>query len=88
MAGKTIDERIAELEAKENRLKQQKKKLLAEQSKRERNARTKRLVEIGATVESILGRPIEKEELPKLQRFLQQQEERGSYFSKAMNKDE
>ena len=30
---KTIDERLADIEAKENRLKQQKKKLKAEQSK-------------------------------------------------------
>jgi len=55
MANKTIDERIAEIEAKENRLKQQKKKLKAEQSKQARNARTKRLIEVGAIVEKALG---------------------------------
>ena len=38
-----------------------------------------------ATVEKVLGRPIEQEELPKLLNFLKQQEERGQYFSKAMN---
>lgn len=55
MAKKTIDERIADIEARENKLKQQKKKLKAEQSKQARNARTKRLIEVGAIVEKALG---------------------------------
>lgn len=55
MSTRSIEERLAEIEAKENRLKQQKKKLKAEQSKKARNARTKRLIEIGAIVEKALG---------------------------------
>ena len=50
----------------------------------ERKKRTKRLIEVGAAVESVLKQPIEKEDLPKLIHFLEQQEERGNYFSKAM----
>lgn len=67
MANKSIDERIADIEARENRLKQQKKKLKAEQSKQARNARTKRLIEVGAIVEKAIGiefdTPEKKEQL-------------------------
>ena len=85
MANRSISDRLTAIEEKENKLKQQKKKLKAEQAKQARNARTKRLIEIGAEVESVLGRPIEREELPKLRAFLQQQEDRGRFFSKWMN---
>lgn len=81
----TIDERIEKLQKKQAQLKAQEKKLKSVKSQKERKARTKRLIEIGASVESILGRPIEKEDLPNLIRFLQIQEQRGHWFSKAMN---
>lgn len=58
------------------------------ENEKERKARTKRLIEIGASVESVLGRPIEKEDLPKLIAFLKTQEERGQFFSKAMARSE
>lgn len=74
----TIDERIEKLEEKKEQLNQQVKQL---------KARTKRLIEIGAAVESVLGRPIEKDDLPNLIKFLKDQEDRGRWFSKAMNKD-
>lgn len=45
------------------------------------------MIEIGAAVESVLNRPIEHDELPKLIEFLKDQEDRGRWFSKAMNKD-
>jgi len=35
----------------------------------------------------VLGRPIEKDDLPNLIKFLEDQENRGRWFSKAMNKD-
>ena len=44
-------------------------------------------MKIGAAVESVLGRPIEKDDLPNLIKFLKDQEDRGRWFSKAMNKD-
>lgn len=85
MAQISIDERIAKLQEKQKQLKAQEKALKAKQSAEERKKRTKRLIEIGATVENVLGRPIEQSDLPKLKDFLEQQEKRGNYFSKAMN---
>lgn len=85
MAKISIDERIAKLQEKQKQLKAQEKALKAKQSAEERKKRTKRLIEVGATVESVLGRPIEQFDLPKLKEFLEQQEKRGNYFSKAMN---
>lgn len=95
MASKTIDERIADIEARENRLKQQKKKLKAKQSKQARNARTKRLIEVGAIVEKALGMeldtPEKKEKL--LQILVQERRGRdnstytyGSYFHDQIDK--
>lgn len=74
-------------EEEKEQLNQQVKQLKARKSQEERKARTKRLIEIGAAVESVLGRPIEHDELPKLIDFLKTQEQRGHFFSKAMNKD-
>lgn len=71
---------------RKEQLNQQVKQLKARKSQEERKARTKRLIEIGASVESVLGRPIEHDELPKLIDFLKTQEQRGHFFSKAMNK--
>ena len=62
----------------------QKKLLQKKEAEENRKARTKRLIMIGAEVEKILGRPIEEHDLPKLRRFLESQEIRGCYFSKAM----
>ena len=83
---KPLEERIAELKKRQAQLKAQEKALKAKQSQAERKARTKRLIEIGGAVESVLGSPIEKDDLPKLINFLRQQEDRGEYFSKAMEK--
>lgn len=81
------EERIAELDKKIEQIKAQKKAILQREKQAERKARTKRLIEIGGAVESVLGQPIEKEDLPKLINFLKQQEERGHYFSKAMQNE-
>lgn len=82
---KSIDEKLAELEVQKNQLKEKEKRLKAQQKEQDRKARTKRLIEIGATVENVLGRPIYNDDLPKLKAFLEQQEYRGKFFSKAMN---
>lgn len=84
---RSLDERILELQEKQKQLKAQEKALKNQQSQTERKARTKRLIEIGAVVESVLGKPIEKEDLPKLKAFIELQEQRGNWFSKAMNSD-
>jgi hypothetical protein len=81
---RSIDERISELQEKQKQLKEQERKLKAQQSQAERKKRTKRLIEIGATVESVLGKSINENDLPKLKEFLEQQEQRGNWFSKAM----
>ena len=80
----SIDERLEKLKKQKEELKAKEKKLLAQKASAERKKRTKRLIEVGAAVESVLKQPIEKEDLPKLINFLEQQEERGNYFSKAM----
>lgn len=83
-----IDEKDDQIEKKLQELKQlqaQKKKLESRKRSDDEKARVHRLIEVGATVESVLGRPIEHDELDKLLFFLKDQEERGKYFSKAMN---
>ena len=64
----------------------QKKQLEKRRKEEERKIRTHRLIEIGAAVESVLGRCIELEEIPKLIAFLNKQEANGKFFSKAMQK--
>ena len=59
------------------------KRKKAEESKK----RTHRLCQIGGAVESVLGCPIEEEDLPKLIGFLKRQETNGKFFSKAMQKE-
>lgn len=82
----TTEEKIAKLREKQAQLKAQEKQLLAKEREKERKARTKRLIEIGGTVESVLGRPIEKEDLPLLIAFLQRQGTHGNYFLNAMKR--
>lgn len=84
MAERTIEERIAELQKKQEKYKAIERALKARKTQDERKARTKRLIEIGGAVESVLGKEIKKEDLPKLISFLKQQEERGQFLSKAM----
>lgn len=69
MAARSFEERLADIEAKENALKLKKKKLKAEQSKKERNARTKRLIEVGAIVEKYCG---EIQDLEAWSRYIEQ----------------
>lgn len=63
----------------------QEKKIITQEKAKERKLRTKRLIEIGGTAESILGRPFQDDDLQKFANFLKQQEARGNYYSKAMN---
>lgn len=58
-----LQEKIASLQARE-------KALAAKEKQKERKARTKRLIEIGAVVESVAGHPIEKEQLEKFKQWL------------------
>lgn len=56
---KSLAQRIADLEAREEQLKQQKRKLLSEQSRKERNARTKRFCNMGGAIQTIIGYDID-----------------------------
>ena len=58
-----LQEKIAQLQAKE--------KALAQKDKlQERKARTKRLIEVGAVVEFVVGHPIEKDKLENFKLWL------------------
>ena len=90
---KTYEERIQEkalrietLAQELTRYEAQKKQLEKRKKEEERKIRTHRLIEIGAAEESVLGRCIELEEIPKLIAFLNKQEANGKFFSKAMQK--
>jgi len=87
MKRKTVEEREADLKDLREQIKkmQNKAKEMAKRNKvQERKERTKRLIEIGAVVESVYGKGIEKELLPYLEKFLEGQNERGNYFTKAL----
>lgn len=82
----TVEERIEKLKQRQAQLKAQEKKLLAQKSKAERNARTKRLIEVGAIVEKAIGieldTPEKKEKLQKI--LLQERQARnGNTYSYA-----
>jgi len=88
---KSYNERIDDIQKKMEQLKAQEKALKQKRSADERKQRTKRLIEIGGAVESVLKKSlgeydglIEKEDIPTLISYLQGQEDRGQYFSKAI----
>ena len=84
MARKTDEERLAELKQKREALLADERKIRSRVAKKERNARTKRLIEIGATIEAALGYEVTAEMLPQLSNFIKQQEERGKFVSHAL----
>ena len=91
---KTYEERIRALEKKEQESIEATKKLIAQRKELEKSKkaeeskkRTHRLCQIGGAVESVLGCPIDEEDLPKLIGFLKRQETNGKFFSKAMQKE-
>ena len=67
---RSAEERIAELDKKIEQIKAQKKAILQREKQAERKARTKRLIEVGAIIESTLGiefdNPAKKEKLQQL----------------------
>ena len=56
---KNIDEQIAKTQAQINQLTNKKKRLISEQKQAERKKRTKRLIERGAILESVIGNAAE-----------------------------
>ena len=78
IALKSYEERIAELDAKREKkekelaqLKAKQKKLQQQQKALERKARTKRLIETGALIESVLGRPVEQEDIEPIKQLIE-----------------
>ena len=92
---KSYEERLLEMERREQeslekakKYAAQKRELQMRQKAEESKKRTHRLCVIGGAVESVLGCPIEEEDIPKLIGFLKRQEANGRYFSKAMQKEQ
>ena len=75
---KSYEERIAELDAKREQkekelaqLKAKQKKLQQQKNALDRKARTKRLIETGAMIESFLGRPVEQEDIEPIKQLIE-----------------
>ena len=93
-SSKSYEERLLEMEKREQeslekakRYAAQKRELQKRQKAEESRKRTHRLCQIGGAVESVLGCPIEEEDIPKLIGFLRRQEANGRFFTKAMQKE-
>ena len=85
MSQRSFDERIAELQKRQEQLKAQERDLRKRHSEEERKKRTRRLIELGGIVESVLGRPTTDQDKVRFMYFLKLQEKNGGFFSKAMN---
>lgn len=77
-------ERLQKMLEKAKQYEAQLKMLEAKKKEQERKDRAHRLIEVGGAVESVLEHPIEKEDIPQLIFFLQDLENQGHLFSKAM----
>ena len=69
--GRAAHDKKGELDQKMEQIKAQKKAILQKEKAQQKQAQIKRLFAVGAAVESVLGRPIEREEIPKLIEFLE-----------------
>ena len=89
---KSFEEKLSDIEEKEKQLKEQKKRLIAQHSQAERKKRTKRLIELGGAVCKVLnestveGDVMNDTDVSDLIKFLQSQNDRGDYFTKAMHR--
>ena len=85
---RSIHERREEIKAQIEKLQAKEKELAVRDKAQERKARTKRLIEIGAVVESVYGKPLEKDKLVYLKRFLEFMETRNHFFTVAVSEGE
>lgn len=85
MVRKSYDERLDEIKKKQEQLQARECELKKRKSEEDRKKRTKRLIELGGIVESVLGRPTTDEDKIRLLNFLKKQETNGKYFTNAMN---
>ncbi len=91
----SLDERVTdkkrqldELLKKAKQYEAQLKRLESQKKEEDRKARAHRLIEVGASVESVIGQPIEKEKLPVLIAFLRDIEARDHSLSVALGLNE
>ena len=75
-----IDEKLLRTEQKEKQLQARCRKKENEIKYKNRKQRTHRLIEIGAEVESILGRQIPKEDLPAFREYMKRAEKELGTF--------
>lgn len=66
MTNRPFEKKIEEMKKKQEEYKAREKQYRARQSQAERKVRTKRLIEVGAVVESLVGQPVDKDKLPSL----------------------
>lgn len=85
MAQKSYDEKLEAIPKKKEQLDAQEKQIKKRKSEDERKKRTRRLIELGGIIKSVLGRATTDEDKTKFLNFLKKQEANGKFFSKAMN---
>lgn len=89
---RTASEKLAELEEQKRQIEEQIKKQKLTVSQEERKKRTKRLIELGGAICKILnedtaeGDVMYDDDVANLIAFLKNQNSRGDYFTKAMNR--
>ena len=85
---RTTVEQIAAINNKMGQMEAKKKQLTARKKEEDRKARNHRLILLGGNIEQILGRKLIDEDVPKIRKFLLDQERRGKYFSRALQDTE
>ena len=88
MAQKSYDEKLADIRKKREQLIAQERAMKKRHTTEERKKRTRRLIELGGIIESVLGRETTEEDKKRLLSFLRKQEMNGKFFTKAMNSKE
>lgn len=85
---RTTEEQLTAVEEKLKKLEASKKQLAARKKEEDRKKRNHRLIVLGGQIEKILGRKLTDEDIPRIRRFLMDQERRGKYFSRAVQEKE
>jgi hypothetical protein len=86
-SSKSYEERLADLEKREEALKEEKKRLIAKHKADERKKDAHEKILLGASVKAVLGRPYIDGDEQRLKEFLEKQERNGNFFTKAMNRN-
>ncbi len=85
MANTKYDDRLAALEAQQKLLQEKIKKVKSQRSVAERKKLTNQKIEMGGIIYKILGRGFVEGDKERLSAFLTAQDNRGGFFTKAMN---